>query len=466
MNNKPLFKHQEDDLSFMERQGWIYALWCDMGTGKTRTAIEGFKRIRERDKKTRMIVFTKKTLIDSTWGFNVAEWSDFKFCNLQKKFDSEAQVFGINYEILVGEKLSDLLSRLKSTGDKWLFVGDESARIKNPQAESTKKILRIKNFFDYRFLLSGTPAPNIEWEYWSQMTFLRDGIFNPNFYAFKNQYFHLSRGEQIMNVQGNFIPRNVAREIFSHGWQYAITEAKRLDMLARMRPWCSWRKKEECLDLPEEIDEEREVELSDDQKRAYKEMKEDLITVCSGQEIAVNIALAKIMKLRQITSGFVYNAAGQAVLFEKNPKLKELMDVLEELGDRQVVIWGNFNPEIEMIAKALGDKAVTLYGGTKDKDREENKRKFISGEKQYFIVNPEIGGEGLDLFNACYEIFYSLDYSFRKYTQARARIHRQGQTQKCTFIHLLAKKSVDTAMLSVVRKKASVHDFIFEVMQL
>src|SRR3990167_2414072 len=123
--------------------------------------------------------------------------------------------------------------------------------------------------------------------------------------------------------------------------------ANREKLMKQIEPICHWVRKEDALDLPEKIDEVREIQLSSDESRAYKEMRTELITEIRGSEIVAQVALAKIMKLRQITSGFAYTVDGAvSKIAERSSKLKELENVLEEIGQKQVIIWVQFKEEV------------------------------------------------------------------------------------------------------------------------
>ena len=203
--------------------------------------------------------------------------------------------------------------------------------------------------------------------------------------------------------------------------------------------------------------------MSPAQRRHYIQMKNALVTEIKGEAVVAQVALAKILKLRQITSNFAISPDGVAIGIEgPNPKMIELFNLIEELGDRQVIIWAQFHEEIETISAALGDKARTLYSKTEDKD--DNIRAFKENQYRYLVAHPRSGGHGHTFVNASVEIFYSLDYSWEAYEQSRGRVHRAGQTQKVTYIHILAKDTIDETILGVLQRKADAAQILYEVM--
>lgn len=425
-----LYKHQQDAVNFALQCRGIAALFMGLGTGKTLTAIEIVRRLN-----AKALVICPLSLINAAWGADCAK-ARVSYTSLRKK-PVEAQISTINYESVY--KID--------TSPYNMVILDESAAIKTHNAKRTKYILKNLRNKQYKLILSGCPAPNSEAEYWAQIYFLSNVLGN-NFYKFRNTYFHLQRGRQVM--RGSFVSRAQAAEIFSKGWKYAITEQKRRQLMARIAPLCFWKDKSECVDLPDEVDEVRHIYMPLEQMRLYNDMRRNLVAEIQGSVIAAPVMLAKIMKLREITSGFVIDSQGEHKHIS-DAKLRELLRILEEAGRQQVIIWGQFTYEIEHIAGALGGKAVTLYGRTKHKD--EAIETFQSGRAQYLVANPHSAGHGLTFVNCSVQVFYSLDYSYEAYFQARGRTHRIGQINKCTYIHLVAEGTIDEDILCVIRRK-------------
>lgn len=264
-------------------------------------------------------------------------------------------------------------------------------------------------------------------------------------------------------ASGAFISRQAASQIFSQGWKYAITDKKRQALMAQMKPLCHYAKKAECIDLPEQLDEKRMIEMGAQQKRAYGQMKNDCFTEIANMPVAAQVALAKIMKLRQITSGFAITPEGEAVNLPENPKLRELENLIEELGNEQAIIWCQFHWEIKTIKNLLQGKAVCLYGETQDKALPVTE--FKTRQAQFLIAHPRSAAHGLTLTNCNVEIFYSLDYSWEMYEQARGRIHRSGQTRHCTNIHLLCANSIDEVILDVLKNKKDAEQILYRMMK-
>jgi len=450
-----VFHHQQRAADFISSRG-SGAIFHEIGCGKTRTAIEIYFRFKKDNPKLRLLVVCPISLIDAAWGEDVKRFSSFTYCNLRKDV-LPADIYIGNFEMLLSAGLKKLVP-LISAGD-WMCVVDESSRMKNAKAQTTKALLKLRKCFNHRIIMSGTPAPNSELEYWAQMTFVADGIFLPSFYAFRNDYFHLERGGQRLFTTGQIVTREQYAQIFSKGWKYAITEKNRNRLLDRIKPWAHYARKVDCLDLPDQIDEIRKVKLSSEQRKAYQQMKTELITEIKGQAIVAPVALAKLMKLREITSGFAMTQEGVAVELGTSSKLTELMAVLEE-SNQQAIIWCSFKWEIAKICGLLGSQAVTLYSDTKD--REASIKAFKSGTAKYLVAHGRSAGHGLTFVNCSLQIFFSIDYSYEIYEQSRGRTHRVGQKNPCVYIHLIADTTIDENILSVVQKKQDAQEIVQE----
>lgn len=437
-----LFAHQKEAIEFAKKN---CAIFHDCGLGKTRTAIEIFKS----HETNFCLVIAPISLLESAWEEDIKKFSTIPFVNVRKKIEHvEGRHFLlVNYEYLLNdEKRMKLLNNIPQDS---MVIVDESSRMKNYKSKTTKILLSLRDHFKYRYIMSGTPTPNSEMEYWAQMEFIEPGIFG-SFFKFRNTFFHLSRGKDIM--QGRFMPPRDMQKLFMSGWKYQITPSNRNRLLSKIAPLCHVRKKEDCLDLPDEIDEVRLIELKTERKH-YDEMKRHLITEIKGRMVTAQVALAKIMKLRQICAGFAYH--DENPLEVGSSKQIELLDLLDELGEQQVIIWGQFHFEINKLLSIL-PSSCSLYAKTVD--RMDSINGFKEGRYKYLVAHPRSAAHGLTFVNCSTQIFFSIDYSYEMFEQARARIHRAGQKNNCTYIYLLAKDTIDEHIYRILKKKGDIQE--------
>lgn len=467
MDNLALYKHQREAIEFAIQNDGRCALFHDPGLGKTRDCLEIYKFYKADNPGLKVLVVCPLSLVNSAWGEDIKKFTNFTYAYFKELKNDLPDIIIINYEALISHRnLPEIYKMVKS--QDFICVLDESARLKNNKSLTTKTLLGLSEYFRYRIIASGTPMPNSELELWGQINFVRPYVLHNSFYAFRNTYFHLERNGKTLLMRGQYMTREIMRDIRSKGWKYSITPQNRQKIMAIIKPFTHWVKKEEALDLPEKIDQVREVTLSSKEQKAYNEMKRDLITEIKGREITAQVTLAKLMKLRQATSGFFYDEYSRVLEIGNSSKLKELEEILEELGPQQIIIWVQFHHEVEIIQKLIFEKygvdqVVTLYADTKDKD--DSISKFKTNQVRYLISHPRSGGHGLTFTNCNTMIFFSLDYSYEAHSQARDRIHRIGQKNSCLYIYIIAKDSIDEELLNVLQKKQDLQDVVYAIVR-
>jgi len=216
--------------------------------------------------------------------------------------------------------------------------------------------------------------------------------------------------------------------------------------------------KEEALDLPDEISQDLVVELDPKAEKLYNQMMEDSILKLSEETtITAPIAITQVLRLQQIAGGFLKDPETDKVIQVSNSKLNLWKDTMTDLlaAGKKVVVFARFRPEIEAMEKHLKQKRighVKLVGGVKDRGSIIKKFQDDPNTK-VIIAQISTGGVGITLTAADTAIFYSTGYSLTEYEQAKARIHRIGQTNKVTYIHLISKDTVDEEVFKALQEK-------------
>jgi SNF2 family DNA or RNA helicase len=322
---------------------------------------------------------------------------------------------------------------------------DESTTSKSPQARRSKNVLKVGSLAKVKRIATGSPVTKSPLDLYQQCAFLGyDCLGFSSYYAFQSRY-------------AKTIERNLATHSFKQ-----IIGYQRIDELQEKIGRFSFRiRKEECFDLPDKTFVRREVELTDEQAKAYKQMTlMALATFEKGITSTAN-ALTQIMRLQQIVCGHIKLDTGEHVSL-KNNRLDELLSAIEET-DGKIIIWAHFRHDIEAIKLALqkqyGMNAVaTYFGDTEAKDREEIVNRFQdeSSELRFFVGQPRTGGYGLTLTEASTVIYYSNSYDLEVRLQSEDRAHRIGQTKSVTYIDLLTPKTVDEKIVQALRNKIDI----------
>lgn len=318
-----------------------------------------------------------------------------------------------------------------------LIVCDEGHKIKTHNISASKAMHRLGAKAGYRLLLTGTLITNKAIDVFSPYKFLNPTIFGTSFYAFRSRYFD-------MVGYGNHTP--------------VLKKSMEAELSARLHSIAYRAAKADCLDLPETTDVVRQVELEPAARKIYRSLvKESFAELASGEVTAPNV-LTRLLRLSQLTGGFLGNDENAAVQQISSAKLSAMEDILDSAvaEGQKLVIIARFLPEIRAICKELDGRGLRYACITGEvQDRAAQVALFQNDpDVPVFVGQIATAGLGLTLTAASTMVFYSLDYSMSNYEQAKARIHRVGQRNPCTYIHLIAKGTVDEKVLAALRNKA------------
>lgn len=444
----------------------FFGLFDEMGVGKTAQVINAACELCELEEIDTVLAVTpaavRSVWINPEWGeIRKHSWVPsqvHEFHNPARLVwrDAKAKLDFIvtNYEYIRNpEHLAVLQHHLELRNV--LMVCDEGAFIKNRQAAQTKACVKLGRCCARRVILNGTPIGNNPFDLWSQMYYLSPTILPyKNFYQFRAEY----------AVMG--------------GWHMKqVIQWKQLDKLQDLiAPHVIRREKKDCLDLPEKIVmPPLEVPLSEASWKIYKEMKDDAVVWLNENPSLAAQAGVRIMRLSQITSGFLggFNPDGDEpegeaihqVIEIGREKLDALrMWVTELLADdpyRKIIVWCRFRPELERVARDLKDLLPTyrLYGQGK-KEREEAIGKFSHFDRSPALLAGQVqaGGFGLNLVGADAVAYISNDFNLLTRLQSEDRVHRPGQLRNVLYRDFLAvgpkgQKTVDHAVLKALKGK-------------
>lgn len=470
------FNHQSECFKIAMRQN--LGIFHDCGTGKTITALMIANQFKKNMIGPALVVATEN-IIEDAWlndadyfpGLRLINCMDRNPSKRLAKLQSEYDIALINH----GQYKSNFRDIVRRNF-QLMFV-DESSCMKDATTDITKSLLamagmRIRGskfksprIIPHRYAMSGTPAPNDEGEYWGQFRFVvgpRPDILTNNFYTFRRAFFKQNK------VGGK------------EWWEFRSAEAQRI--LEAIKPHCHVVTKDDALDLPPQKHLKRTVVMNKAEAKAYAEMSNDSAIFTQGRllpwmvqkakekrigmEVLGDNVLTKCMKLRQITSGFAYgeDLDETRMVAEflgkkgKPSKLMGLLCLLDEIKGNQVIIWANFDYEIDGITKALRQRypqagTEQLWG--KSTDGPGIIRRFKAKEFRYLVANysAKVASHGITFTNCNYAVYYSMNFSYEQMKQSRDRIHRAGQTSTCWYYYLLARDTYDLDIFDVVEHK-------------
>ena len=453
------YEHQLEAL----KKSWNkkeYAYFMEMGTGKSKVLIDNIAILYDKGGINSAIIVAPKGVYRN-WSekeipthmpdhveTQIAVWNPAPTKKQKEELiklftpSDDLKILVINVEAFSTKKGVAFVEKF-ILGHLPLIAVDESTTIKNPKAQRTKNLLKLAINTKYRRILTGFPVTQSPLDLYSQSSFLSPQLLGyASYYSFQNRYAQL-------------INRKMGARSFRQ-----VVGYQNLDELSKNVNEFSYRVlKKDCLDLPDKIYQRREVELTPEQKKVYKQLKDYAIAELDSHEIvSVTSILTQILRLHQVVCGFVRHDNGEEVEVKSN-RLDELLNILQEIQGK-TIIWANYQYDIKRILKTLqettGTESVaTYYGETPDEERQEIIRRFQdpNSQLQYLVSNTQTGGYGITLTEASNVIYYSNNYDLEKRLQSEDRAHRIGQTNKVTYIDLVAKGTVDEKIVKALRNK-------------
>jgi len=390
---------------------------------------------------THMPDYVEKKVV--LWQSNINQKQQTELDKLFKS-DHKLHILVMNVEAFSTKKGKNFAGKFLNC-HKTLMAIDESTTIKTPSALRTKNIINLGEKVLYKRILTGSPVTKSPLDLFTQCYFLDPWLLDhQSYYTFKVRY-------------------AVSRKIMVNGRQIEIVVGYRnlAELSEKLKPFSYRVLKEDCLDLPPKTYMKRTIQLTDEQRKVYKQMKETALATLNGKLVTTHNVITQLMRLHQITCGHFKSDDGKIQKISNN-RLDELMDVLSEL-EGKAVIWAHYRYDIEVIVEAIkkvyGDKSVvTYYGDTSAEDRQKAIKLIQDKNSQvrFIVGTPQTGGYGITLTGASTMIYYSNGYDLEKRQQSEARIDRIGQERNITYVDIIAEDTVDEKIVSALRKKINI----------
>lgn len=454
------FSHQKKALNKLLKLGGKAGLFMEMGTGKTKVVID-WAGIGFYNTGLRKVLVVAPLSVLGVWPRQIRQHSGApsRIFRLEGPTEGRLRLLRrimrapvndkityviINYEGIWRE--NDNGASVEKILIEWkpdLVVFDESHRIKSPTSKQSKSAYRISLAAEQRLLLTGTAITKSPLDTFAQFRAMNPKVFGTNWYSFKFTF----------GVWGGFGRYQL------RGYQHLK------ELITKVRTNSYRVKKEQCLDLPPKLFETVPVTLPDRIMTLYAKMAKEMIIEIENTHATAAIVLVKLLRLSQITSGFVKDIEGKIRNLDES-KLFTCLDLVKDLleEDHKVVIFVRFREDIRRLHEQFDlqkiDHAI-LSGSVPAKQRDSLVERFHNDQSlQVFIAQIQAGSLGIDLTPADAAIFYSLDYNAANYWQAQDRLHRIGQNRKVTYYHLVVPRTIDQVVLNVLKDKGNVAEAI------
>jgi SNF2 family DNA or RNA helicase len=349
-----------------------------------------------------------------------------------------------DYEIVITnyDGLALIAQEINNDGRFDLIIVDEANAYKNSTTRRWKALASIIKPDTYLWMMTGTPASQSPVDAYGLAKLVNPtGI--PKFLT--------AWREQVMNKLTMFkwAPKPDAAQQVHKALQPAIRFTKA-----------------QCLDLPPVVTVTREVPMTPQQNKYYKQLKDQLMFYAAGETIsAVNAGVA-VSKLLQISCGAAYTDDKEVVVFDASPRMAVLEEIMEET-DRKVLIFAMFRTSMDSIAAHL-----TKHGYTNEQingDVSASKRNKIIHDFQntdsirVLVMQPQAAAHGLTLTAADTVVFFGPLMSVEMYTQCIARADRKGQdSDKVTVVHIQSS-TIERDLFSAMRNKVNDHTLLVKL---
>ena len=410
------FEHQKTTAAFLTMNPRAFC-FNEQGTGKTGSAIWASDFLLKEERIKRVLIICPLSIMDSAWrsdlfNFAMHRTVDIAYGPRKKRaeiINGSAEYIIINYDGV--EIVRDEIAN----GGFDLIIVDEANHYKNAQSNRWKTLKAIITPDTWIWMMTGTPAAQSPVD-----AFGLAKLINPKEVP---KYFGAFREMVMYKVtQFKWAPKpNATQTVFA-----ALQPAIRFT-------------KEQCLDLPEMSYVKREVELTAQQEKYYKEIKNTMLSVAGGEQITAVNAAVNMNKLLQISCGAVYADSGDTVRFDIKNRYKVLREVIDE-SSQKVLIFVPFKHVIDMLSEQLTKDKITsavIRGDVPAGKRTQIFKQFQTQEDpQVLVIQPQSAAHGVTLTAANTIVWWGPTPSLETYAQANARVHRSGQKHPCTVIQL------------------------------
>jgi SNF2 family DNA or RNA helicase len=427
--------HQKETASFItaNKRSFVFS---EAGTCKTACVVWALDYLIKKGIIKRALVICPLSIIQAAWAqefFRLATHLKvglaYGTADVRKKIvKGKDQIIIVNYDGV------SIIKEEIAAGGFGAVIVDEATALKNSQTKRWKVINKLVGKDSYLWLLTGTPAAQSPVDAFGLGKLVCPSRCPAFFGTFR---------DQVMQKVSTFrwIPKPTAQAKVFTLLQPAIRFTKA-----------------ECLDLPAVTYQTREVELTEEQLVYYTKLKREMTMLAEGGEPITAVNAAVLMnKLLQISAGTVYSDERETVTFDASNRLQVLEEVINETSHK-VLIYAAFTHSVDQIYEFLRGKfsAEIIDGRVTGTKRNDIIQRFQRDENpRVLVLHPQAAAHGLTLTKADCITWFSPITSVEHYNQANDRIHRQGQTNKCTIVHLIGSP-VERKVFSMLQKKQEI----------
>ena len=427
----------------------VFALFLEMGAGKSKIALDYAGELYCAGKITGVLITSKRgphsQFIISQAPLHLnCEWSGIVWPFTEDQFPKKGlQIVSFNIDAIRTKRGMNVATAFcEQHKGRLLIICDESQDIKSAGSERHKAMLELKEYSSHRLVATGTPISVSLLDEKSQIDWLDNDIIGVRYKTtFLREYC----------ITGGFAGKQII------GYRNIDKFREKVD------PYVFRVTQEEFGVMPP-IEEEWVIDLLPIQKKAIKQIKDDLEVTINNDTLDVATAIVAMTKIQQITSGFIKienNKIHRFINVKENPRITAAVEWVQSGEKSKAIIWAVFQQDNKMLAERFIIEGISfsqLYGQTSSADREEAIRGFMDPEgPQVLIASQAVVGSGFNLQGLCNRaLFYSNSYKYIDRVQAEARINRIGTIGIITNTDIIARGGIDRNIISNLKKKQGI----------
>ena len=437
-------KYQQYAIEHIEKNK-ISALFLDMGLGKTSITLTAVNELLFDSFEVRkVLVIAPLRVARNTWCDEIKKWDHLRNIKYSIVVGTEKErISALNKKadiyIINRENVDWLVNKSGYKFDFDMIVIDELSSFKNHQSKRFKSLMKIRPKVKRIVGLTGTPSSNGLMDLFAEFKVLDLGERLGYFIGqYRNTYFKPDKTNGAIVYSYKPLP-NAEDSIYE----------KISDITVSM-------KASEYLKMPELVISNYKVEMSDNEKKQYDEMKKNLICEIKDGEITVSNAGSLSNKLSQFANGAVYDDE-QNIVEIHSRKLDALEDIIESMNGKPLLVAYWYKHDLQRIKKRLDVREIKTGNDIAD---------WNKGKIPVALIHPASAGHGLNLQQGGSTlVWFGLTWSLELYQQTNGRLYRQGQKNTVVIQHIVTKGSIDEQILKALERKNKTQEDLIEAVK-
>lgn len=436
------FVHQKITAGYLALRDRCFC-FNEAGTGKTSSVIWASDYLMSIGQVKRVLVICPLSIMYSAWQADIFKTAMHRTVGIAHGDNNKRKkIISGEYEFVIinFDGVATVQEEISKAGFD-LIVIDEANAYKTVTTKRWKTLAKILKPSTKLWMLTGTPASQSPLD-----AFGLARLINPTGVP---RYFTSWRDKVMQQVtKFKYVPKPTAKQ----------------DVFDALQPAIRY-EKAQCLDLPPVVYQTREVPLTSQVLRYYRELKNQHLIEAAGEQISAVNAASMLSKLLQISGGAMYTDNREVVEFDVTPRLSALMEVLDET-EHKVIVFVPYRHTIELVSRHLSSQGVdneVINGDVTARDRADVINRFqTQTNPRVLVIQPQAASHGVTLTAADTVVFWSPVMSVETYLQCIARIDRFGQVNSMTVVHLQGSEA-ERRVYSMLQGKVDSHESLVDL---